>query len=403
MGFFKKRSAKNGDAASSGAAPGGAVANAAGPSSAAPAPSLSGSLTERSVIECLRRVTHPAQGRDVIDLGLVSNIKIGGGNVSFDLQISDAASPATAELRASCADAVRNFPGVGHVSVNVTSKTRSGEASTRQVMPLVKNVIAIASGKGGVGKSTTAVNLAVALKQKGASVGILDADIYGPSVPTMMNIENAPRSMPDQNLEPATSMGIRLISMAFFMPKNQAAILRGPMVSGYVTQFIQRVVWGELDYLIIDYPPGTGDIQLTLSQQAPLTGAVIVTTPQEVALADVRRAVSMFETTGVPVLGVCETMSYFICDQCEKRHHIFKQGGGEAIAKSIGVPFLGGVPIDPRVTEGGDEGIPIVKGYPDSPVAMAYREIAGAAVAQLDILEAERGNYLQSFQLEWAR
>ncbi|MBI1785899.1 Mrp/NBP35 family ATP-binding protein, partial [Candidatus Sumerlaeota bacterium] len=299
-------------------------------------------------------------------------------------------------------EAVKKIKEVSHVSVNITAQARKPQGSERRILTNVKNIIAVASGKGGVGKSTTAVNLAVALAESGKRVGILDADIYGPSVPTMMRIEVPPEPRPNNRIAPAKSFGVEVISMAFFMPKERAAILRGPMVSGYVTQFLANVEWGELDDLVIDYPPGTGDIQLTLSQQAPITGAVITTTPQEISLVDVRRAIAMFETTRVPVLGVCETMSYFVCDQCNKKHYIFRSGGGERMAHQAGVPFLGGIPIDPRVTEGGDAGTPIVKSHPGSPAAEAYKELARAVEEQLALLNQERGNYLESFSLDWA-
>jgi ATP-binding protein involved in chromosome partitioning len=217
----------------------------------------------------------------------------------------------------------------------------------------------------------------------------------------MIRIEQLPQQRPNNRLAPARGLGVQIVSMAFFMPPNRAAILRGPMVSGYVSQFLSNVDWGDLDYLVIDYPPGTGDIQLTLSQQAPLTGAIISTTPQEVALADVRRAIAMFQTTQAPVLGVCETMSYFICDQCGKRHDIFRSGGGERVARESGVPLLARIPIDSRVAEGGDEGLPIVRGHPDSPAAQAFSQLAAATKDQLTLLREKQGEYLETFALEW--
>lgn len=359
--------------------------------------------TEAAVLESLKPIQDPDLGRSIVDLGFVKNIKIGGGNVSLDLELTTPACPVKEELKKACVEAVGTIKGVGHVSVNLTAKTRGAPTEGRTIMREVKNIVSIASGKGGVAKSTTAVNLGVALAESGAAVGILDADIYGPSVPTMLAIEKQPRALPDNTLEPAEAAGLKVISMAFFMPAEKAAILRGPMVSGYIVQFLERVHWGELDYLLIDYPPGTGDIQLTLSQRAPLTGAVIVTTPQEVSLADVRRAVSMFETTKVPVLGVCETMSYFICDECEKKHYLFLRGGGERIAKETGVPFLGEIPIDPRVAQGGDEGVPVVTGYPDSPAAVAYRHLAGEVARRLATLNVGRAEGIESFSIPWKK
>lgn len=265
----------------------------------------------------------------------------------------------------------------------------------------VKNLIAVASGKGGVAKSTTAVNLAAALHQAGRAVGILDADIYGPSLPTMLSVQQEPQIGDDQRIVPALASGMKLVSMGFFVPRGKAAILRGPLVSSYVTQLLTNVEWGALDYLIIDYPPGTGDVQLTLSQQAPITGAVITTTPQEIAVIDARKAIVMFDTTHIPVVGVVETMSYFICDGCDKRHEIFPGGGGARVAEETGVPFLGQVPLDPAVAAGGDEGRPIIAARPESPVAQAYVQIAAALDEQLAILQRERGSYLETFTLEW--
>ena len=276
-----------------------------------------------------------------------------------------------------------------------------GNAETSQNLKQIKNIVAVASGKGGVAKSTTAVNIAMALNLAGYKVGLLDADIYGPSVPTMVRIDTMPNSTEDNRLIPAVSHGMKLISMGYFMQQGQAAIMRGPMVSGAVSQFLNQVEWGNLDFLIIDYPPGTGDIQLTLSQQAPITGALIVTTPQDISLADVERGIEMFEKTGVQVLGVCETMSYFICDECGKKHFIFGKGGGSHISRATGVPFLGEIPIDPKVAESGDSGYPIVISYPDSIVAQAYTKVAEASAAQLKYLQEVRGDYLETFNLEW--
>jgi ATP-binding protein involved in chromosome partitioning len=358
-------------------------------------------LSEAAILQQLKPVADPVAGKSIVELGYVDRVKIGGGNVALDLVLADHSDEQRDALRRACVDAVKALGGVGHVSVNIAAKSRAPKAQTGRLLPGVKNVIAVASGKGGVGKSTTAANLAVALQMKGAKVGILDADIYGPSIPTMIRISELPRPDKDNWINPAVGLGVKIVSMAFFISADRAAILRGPMVSGYVGQFLQRVHWGELDYLIIDYPPGTGDIQLTLSQQAPLTGAVIATTPQEISLVDVRRAVAMFETTEVPILGVCETMSYFVCDGCGKRHDIFRSGGGEKIARMAGVPLLAAVPIDPSVAEGGDQGKPIVETHPDSPAGMAYRELADAVEAQLTVLGAERGKYLESFSLDW--
>ncbi len=359
-------------------------------------------IHEKDVLQALTGILDPAQRKSIVELGLVKNIKIGGGNVGFELEMAIPDDALRDSIKSACVQAVKRIKDVQHVSVNITARARKIQAEQRKILTGVKNVIAVASGKGGVGKSTTAVHLAFALASMGRKVGILDADIYGPSIPTMLQIEKPPVPLEGNRIKPAESFGIKLVSMGFFMPKERAAILRGPMVSGYVTQFLANVEWGDLDDLVIDYPPGTGDIQLTLSQQAPITGAVITTTPQEISLVDVRRAIAMFETTRVPVLGVCETMSYFVCDQCDKKHFIFRAGGGERMATHAGVPFLGAIPLDPRLAEGGDSGIPILKSHPDSPAAQAYMDLARGVADQLAILNKERGEYLESFSLEWA-
>jgi ATP-binding protein involved in chromosome partitioning len=297
-------------------------------------------------------------------------------------------------------------PRVREVQVAKTATTRSPPRAERTavVTPAlagVKNLVAVASGKGGVGKSTTAVNLAYALKAAGAKVGLLDADVYGPSIPRMVRVTKDAAEGGPNVIVPPEADGLKVISIGMFASAGQAAILRGPMAGGVIKQFLTQVQWGELDYLVIDYPPGTGDIQLTISQAAPINGAVIVTTPQEVSLLDVRKAVSMFKTLKVPVLGVIETMSWFVCDGCDKRHYIFRQGGGEKLARELGVAFLGGVPLDPRVAEGGDEGRPQVLALPESEVARTYVAAAGAVARQLSILAAADGGALGQFSLVW--
>jgi ATP-binding protein involved in chromosome partitioning len=358
-------------------------------------------LTKETVLAALSPIQDPDLHRSIVDLGFIKNLELVGRSVSFDLELTTPACPVKDQLKSACEQAVRALPGVEAVAIRMTAQTRGSRRPQGKILAGVRNVIAVASGKGGVAKSTTAVNLALALRDAGATVGILDADIYGPSVPTMVRIDREPSLREDQSLVPASGHGLAVISMGFFIPQGRAAILRGPMVSQYVSQFLANVHWGELDYLIIDYPPGTGDIQLTLSQQAPLTGAVICTTPQAISLADVTKAIAMFETTKVPVLGVVETMSYFVCDQCSKRHNIFREGGGRQIANQIGVPFLGAVPIDARVAEAGDSGTPVVRSNPNSAASQAYVSIAGAIAAQLSVLAIERGNYLESFAVEW--
>ena len=255
----------------------------------------------------------------------------------------------------------------------------------------VKNIIAVASGKGGVGKSTVAVNLAMVLAETGASVGLLDADIYGPSLPLMMGICERPTRDPQTGLlTPLEKHGLKLMSMGFVSDEKTAVIWRGPMVHKMITTFMGQVDWGTLDYLVMDLPPGTGDAQLTITQTAPLTGAVIVTTPQDVSLIDARKGLLMFQQVNVPVLGIVENMSYFVCDECNKRHEIFRHGGGRRTSEELGIPFLGEVPLDPRVTLGGDQGTPVVTFAPDSPASQALREVARNLIVQLEATASQR-------------
>jgi ATP-binding protein involved in chromosome partitioning len=266
-----------------------------------------------------------------------------------------------------------------------------GSTPPLKLLSGVKNIIAVASGKGGVGKSTVAVNLALVLAQTGASVGLLDTDIYGPSLPLMMGICERPTGDPRTGLlTPLEKHGLRLMSMGFISDEKTAVIWRGPMVHKMITTFMAQVDWGTLDYLVMDLPPGTGDAQLTITQTAPLTGAVIVTTPQDVSLIDARKGLLMFQQVNVPVLGIVENMSYFVCDECGKRHEIFRYGGGRRASEELGVPFLGEVPLDPKVTWGGDQGAPVVTSAPDSPASQALREVARKLIAQLEATAAQR-------------
>lgn len=358
-------------------------------------------LTEQTVLEALRPIQDPDLRRSIVDLGFVQRVTLADGRVAFDLVLTTPACPVREQLQAACERAIRALPGVTEVVVALKAETRGAPLAGRKVLETVRNIVAIASGKGGVAKSTTAVNVAVALAQSGARVGILDADIYGPSVPMMLAAEEEPTMSAEGVIQPALALGLKVISIGFFIPPGRAAILRGPMASGYVTQFLGNVAWGELDYLIVDYPPGTGDIQLTLSQQAAVTAAVVCTTPQDISLIDVRKAIAMFETTKVPRLGVVETMSHFVCDGCGKQHALLGAGGGERIAAETGLPLLGQIPIDPRVVSGGDRGRPIVVEHPEAPAAEAYRRVAGAIAARLSTLHLEQPQALENFALAW--
>jgi ATP-binding protein involved in chromosome partitioning len=343
-------------------------------------------LTKENVLEALRFVKDPDLRQDILSLNFVKDLKIDGRNVSFTLELTTPACPAREEFQTTCTQAIRNnIEGVGEVKVKMTSNVRTHENQQREaIIPGVKNTIAIASGKGGVGKSTVAVNLAVALAMDGARVGLIDCDVYGPSIPLMMGIDRRPE-MKDRKLIPLENHGVKLMSIGFLVDPTQAVIWRGPMASGAVRQFMSDVDWGDLDYLVFDLPPGTGDIQLTLVQTIPLTGAVIVTTPQDISLADARKGLRMFQRVSVPVFGIIENMSYFICSNCGHREEIFDYGGGRRTAEELGVPYLGEIPIDTRIRVGGDLGKPIVVGEQNSPNAQIIRHIARNLAAQVSI------------------
>jgi ATP-binding protein involved in chromosome partitioning len=359
-------------------------------------------VSEKLVLEALRAVRDPDLHRDIVDLGFVKQLKIQGGKVSFDVELTTPACPVKEDLKRQCHEFVSQLPGVETVEVTMTAQPVKAVGGKRtELLEKVRHIVAIASGKGGVGKSTATANLAVALAQTGAKVGVLDADIYGPSMNMMFDVREAPVLDEKQKLHPVIVQGIKVVSMAMFADDEKPVIWRGPMVSQMIQNFVHNVVWGELDYLLIDMPPGTGDVQLTLTQSAPISGGVIITTPQDVSVLDAKKGLKMFQRVSVPVLGVIENMSYFICDNCEKRHHIFRQGGGKRIASSLGMPFLGEIPIEPAVAEGGDLGNPIVRRAPESTSAAAYREIAGALASQLSILTAATGSVMGEYDLKW--
>jgi ATP-binding protein involved in chromosome partitioning len=341
---------------------------------------------EQDVLAALRVVRDPDLGRDIVDLGFVKELRIGGGEVSFTIELTTPACPVKERLESEARQAVAALPGVRKVEVRMTSQVRQASGGSAPALGGIRNIVAVASGKGGVGKSTVAVNLALALQRDGARTGLLDADIYGPSIPIMMGTHAPPPGMRDNQILPVEAHGLRLMSVGFIAGKEAPVIWRGPMVHKLVTQFLGAVVWGELDYLVVDLPPGTGDAQLTLTQSAPLSGAVVVTTPQDVALEDVYRAVRMFEQVKVPILGIVENMSSYVCPQCGHREEIFAHGGGRRAAAKYDVPFLGEIPIVAAIREAGDRGLPIVAAAPDSPAAQAFVGVARACAARLSTL-----------------
>jgi len=336
------------------------------------------SLTEQSVLDSLRHYADPNTGKDYVASRWVKNLRISGADLSFDIELGYPAKSQVDGIRQALIAQVRSVPGVGNVSANVFSKIVAHAVQQgAKLMPGVKNIIAVASGKGGVGKSTTSVNLALALAAEGARVGILDADIYGPSQPQMLGIGDLkPESVDGKSMEPLEAHGLQVMSIGFLVDVETPMVWRGPMATQALNQLLKETNWRDLDYLIIDMPPGTGDIQLTLSQSVPVTGAVIVTTPQDIALLDARKGLKMFEKVGVPIIGIVENMSLHICSKCGHEEHIFGTGGGETLCKDYGVPFLGALPLDIQIRREVDSGVPTVVADPDGRVAELYKGIA---------------------------
>jgi ATP-binding protein involved in chromosome partitioning len=335
------------------------------------------SITADDVKAALSKVTDPNTGKDFVSSKSIKNLKVDGADVTLDIELGYPAKSQVQGIRAAATEAIKALPGAGAVSVNVTTRILSHTVQRGlKVMPNVKNIIAVASGKGGVGKSTTAVNLALALASEGASVGVLDADIYGPSQPTMLGINGRPESLDGKTMEPLENHGVQVSSIGFMIDPDEPMVWRGPMVTQALQQLLEQTNWRDLDYLIVDMPPGTGDIQLTLSQKVPVTGAVIVTTPQDIALLDARKGLKMFEKVGIPILGVVENMSTHICSNCGHTEAIFGAGGGAKMCADFGVEFLGALPLTMAIREQADSGRPTVIADPDGPVAEIYREIA---------------------------
>jgi ATP-binding protein involved in chromosome partitioning len=335
------------------------------------------SISELQVKAALNDVIDPNTGKDFVSTRVAKNIKVSGNDVSLDIELGYPAQSQFDAIRKSVIDQLKTLPGIGNVSANVYSKIVAHSVQRgAKLVPGVRNIIAVASGKGGVGKSTTAVNLALALAAEGATVGLLDADIYGPSQPQMLGISGQPESHDGKTLEPMTAYGLQAMSIGFLVDQETPMVWRGPMVTQALQQLLNDTHWQDVDYLVIDLPPGTGDIQLTLAQQVPVTGAVIVTTPQDIALLDARKGLKMFEKVGVPILGIVENMSTHICSNCGHEEHIFGSGGGDRMATDYEVELLGSLPLDIRIREQVDGGKPSVVADPDGPIAAIYRRIA---------------------------
>ena len=367
-------------------------------------------LTEDTVLAALRQVTEPDRGGDVISLGMISGLAVRGGHVAFAIEVTPEEGPHKEPLRKACEAAVDTLPGVLSVSAVLTAHTSAPQSSAPQssapqssapqssaaaqpaqrgaaaapALDGVRALVAVASGKGGVGKSTTAVNLAVALHRIGLKVGLMDSDIYGPSIPRMLGISGRPNSPDGRSIEPLQAHGLVCMSMGFLVDEDTPMIWRGPMVTSAIEQLLRDVLWGTLDVLVIDLPPGTGDAQLTLAQRVPLTGAVIVSTPQDIALIDARKGLAMFTKVDVPVFGIIENMSYFLCPHCGERSDIFSHGGARRTAEALGTEFLGEVALDIAIRETSDAGLPITATQPDSPQAQTYMRIAERIAVKID-------------------
>ena len=334
-------------------------------------------VTEQAIMDALKSVVDPNTGRDFVSSKAIRNFACKDGDVSFDVELGYPAKSQVAGFRKALIAAAKGVPGVDNASVNVSSKIVAHAVQRGvQLLPRVKNIVAVASGKGGVGKSTTAVNLALALAAEGASVGLLDADIYGPSLPMMMGIEGRPESDDGQTMEPMENYGVQVMSIGFLVAQDEAMIWRGPMATQALEQLLRQTNWKDLDYLIVDMPPGTGDIQLTLSQRVPMTGAVVVTTPQDIALLDAKKGIKMFEKVGVPILGIVENMAVHVCTQCGHVEHIFGADGGKKMAAEYNMDYLGALPLSMQIRLQADSGRPTVVAEPDGEVAGIYKAVA---------------------------
>jgi ATP-binding protein involved in chromosome partitioning len=351
-------------------------------------------LTESTIIDALRAVQEPELGRDIITLDMVKDVVIDGADVSLRIQLTTPACPMKDQIEADIHAVLRDL-GAGSVDVAWSAMVRrANPVPSESLIPGVRNLIAVASGKGGVGKSSVAVNLATALALEGASVGLLDADITGPNVPLMMGVDGAPAASPGGRIQPLERYGVKVISIQFFVPEGQPIVWRGPLVGGAISQFLRDVEWGELDYLVVDMPPGTSDAQLTLAQTVPISGALLVTTPQDVALADVEKALAMFRRLSVPIIGIVENMTAFVCPHCGEATEVFGRGGGQRFAQRHEIHYFGGIPLDVKVRQGGDAGIPAVAQREPGPAALVMRDLARQVAARMSVRAAQEAPVL---------
>lgn len=348
-------------------------------------------VDQARVLEALQIVKDPDLHRDIVSLGFIKDLTVADGRVAFTIELTTPACPVKDQMRDQAREAVMRLPGVASVEVHMSARVREAIApdAGRAALPGIKNIIAVGAGKGGVGKTTVSVNLAIALARCGSKVGMIDGDIYGPNVPIMLGVKTQ-LTTDGQKIIPAEKYGLQVMSMGFLTGDDAPIIWRGPMLHGALQQFFREVRWNELDYLVIDLPPGTGDVALSLSQSVPVAGAVIVTTPQQVSLADTRRAIAMYKKLNIPPLGLVENMSHFVCPDCGHEADIFGQGGGERLAEEFNIPFLGRIPINQAIREGGDAGVPLVISDPDSPSAQAFMMVAERLAAQLSIASYQR-------------
>jgi ATP-binding protein involved in chromosome partitioning len=348
-------------------------------------------VEQGAVLDALKIVKDPDLHKDIVSLGFIKDLKIDGGRVAFTIELTTPACPVKDQMRDQARAAVMQVANVTDVAVTMSARVREavGPDSTRAALPGVKNIVAVGAGKGGVGKTTVAVNLALALARCGSKVGLIDADIYGPNVPIMLGLRTELKT-DGQKIIPAEKHSLQVISMAFLTADDAPIIWRGPMLHGALQQFFREVRWSDLDYLVVDLPPGTGDVALSLSQTVPVAGAIVVTTPQQVSLADSRRAVAMYRKLNIPPLGIVENMSYFVCPECRHESDIFGRGGGEQMAAGLSVPFFGRIPIYQPIREGSDAGVPLMISEPESPAARAFMAVAERMAAQVSIASFNR-------------